>query len=73
MDVSTSFIYQPHIPEKEFQVELTGRVNTRREKTEAVVAWLLELAKWACLEPDTDQIQAAESEESGSESGMDSP
>ena len=56
LDVSTSFIYQPHIPEKEFQVELTGRVNTKREKTEAVVAWLLELAKWACLEPDTDKI-----------------
>ena len=56
LGVSTTFIYQPHIPERTFQVELTGRVNTKRDKTNAVVAWLLELAKWACLEPDTDQI-----------------
>jgi hypothetical protein len=33
LGVTTTFIYQPHIPEKEFQVELSGRVNNRREKT----------------------------------------
>ena len=56
LGVSTTFIYQPHVRDtKEYQVVLTGRVNTKRDKTEAVVAWLLELAKWACLEPDTEQ------------------
>ena len=57
LGVSTTFIYQPHVRDtKEFQVVLSGRVNTKRDKTEAVVAWLLELAKWACLELDTEQI-----------------
>jgi hypothetical protein len=57
LGVTTTFIYQPHVRDtKEFQVHLAGRVNTRRDKAEAIVTWLLDLAKWACIEPDTEQI-----------------
>lgn len=57
LKVSTTFIYQPHVSDTQrFQVHLSGRVNTKRDKANAVVVWLKELARWACLEPDTDQI-----------------
>lgn len=52
--ISGNMIYQPHLPERFFQVKLTGRTNTAPVKANAVVMWLKELSRWACLEPDND-------------------